>query len=611
MASAPLELGSISASIRALGRWTRTHMIRTAIAVLVIAALAWWGWGALHPSVAEAEYVLGTVAKGTVVATVSASGQVASVDSVNITPKASGELTWVGVQEGDTVRAGQAIASIDDADAKKQIADAEQSLAQAKLAYEKDQAQAPLDYQGAQQSVSNAQSSLASTYTDTLNALASAYLSLPAVVSDAHDALYGYSLSPKKTQWNVDTLKAYFIPFAADSRDIGSFAEKAEQEYAAAKPKYDASLAAYKQLTYYSATSSIEQNLDASIDMATAVAQSLSSTVNFIDEAEQDADTEGVTLDSAVATLRTTAQGDLTTANSVLGSLEKERSAITAAKQALASAQNSFAIAQIGNNASGTNPISLQSEAYSIAGQEQDLATLKDDLADYTVTAPFAGTIASLDSHAGDTVSTGTTIATLISRQQVAQLSLNEVDAAKVKAGDKATLTFDALPDTTMTGTVASIDPVGTVTQGVVSYDITITFDTQNDAVKPGMTVNADIETAVAQDALIVPSAAVTTAGGTSYVMVVNGADGAADGSTIPAAGAQIERVPVTTGISDATEVAITDGLTDGQRIVAGTRGASASPSSGAAVRAGGAGGGANRAFGGGFGGAGTIRIGG
>ena len=65
---------------------------------------------------------------------------------------------------------------------------------------------------------------------------------------------------------------------------------------------------------------------------------------------------------------------------------------------------------------------------------------------------------------------------------------------AKVALGDEATLTFDALPSLSLAGTVVQIDPVGTVSQGVVSYDVQIGFSQPADTsstnqVKPGMSV--------------------------------------------------------------------------------------------------------------------------
>ena len=127
------------------------------------------------------------------------------------------------------------------------------------------------------------------------------------------------------------------------------------------------------------------------------------------------------------------------------------------------------------------------------------------------MTAPFDGTIASVavqrctTKHQAEQQSPHSLPLT-----EYADLSLNEADVAKVQVGQAATLTFDALPNVTMQGTVASVSDVGTVTSGVVTYDVKIGFNTVNSSdIKPGMTVDASIITASEPMAIQVPSSAV------------------------------------------------------------------------------------------------------
>ena len=191
-------------------------------------------------------------------------------------------------------------------------------------------------------------------------------------------------------------------------------------------------------------------------------------------------------------------------------------------------------------------------------------------MADYYVTAPFSGTIASVSVAVGDTASG--TIASLITNQEVATLSMNEVDVAKIKLGEKATVSFDAISDLTMTGTVAQIDTVGTVTSGVVTYTVKIAFDTENDLVKPGMSVSAAIITDSETDALIVPSNAIKTQGTTKYVqMFATPLATPATGSKGTPSKTAPNKITVTVGISDDTNTQIISGLKEGDQIVSST----------------------------------------
>ncbi len=206
------------------------------------------------------------------------------------------------------------------------------------------------------------------------------------------------------------------------------------------------------------------------------------------------------------------------------------------------------------------------------------------------MTAPFAGTVASVSLKRFDTVSTGSSVATLITTQKIAQLSLNEVDATKINLGDKATLTFDAIESLTLTGEVIEIDAVGTVSQGVVSYKVKIGFDSQDERIKSGMTVNSSIQTDVRQDVLAIPSSAVKTQNGVTYVQVFNPALTVTEGIAGVISAIPPTQVEVKTGISDDTKVEILEGLKEGEQIVTRTISATATkniPASGNTTRGG------------------------
>jgi multidrug efflux pump subunit AcrA (membrane-fusion protein) len=136
-------------------------------------------------------------------------------------------------------------------------------------------------------------------------------------------------------------------------------------------------------------------------------------------------------------------------------------------------------------------------------------------------------------------------------------VSLAEADIVSVKMGQKATFTFDALPDVTLTGKVTNIDNSGTVNQGVVSYNVTLVPDTTAPSVKGGMTVTANIITEVKADVLAVPIAAVKTSTSGSYVQILE-------------SGKPVDQT-VEVGLSTDSYMEITSGLTEGQEVVTQT----------------------------------------
>jgi len=215
----------------------------------------------------------------------------------------------------------------------------------------------------------------------------------------------------------------------------------------------------------------------------------------------------------------------------------------------------------------GTDPLDIQSAELSV---EQARNTYNK----YFVKAPLDGVIAKVSVKVGD--QTSGSVGTFISNSKIANISLNEVDAAKVAAGDKVTLSFSALSDLNITGTVAQVDLVGTVSQGVVTYNVEIAFDTDDVRVKPGMSVSASIITSASQDVLIVPSSAVKTQGNISYVQMFKDPVPKSSESGFTSNETPIQ-VVVQTGVSDDTNIEIKSGLKAGDQVITKTTSSTAS----------------------------------
>jgi macrolide-specific efflux system membrane fusion protein len=91
-------------------------------------------------------------------------------------------------------------------------------------------------------------------------------------------------------------------------------------------------------------------------------------------------------------------------------------------------------------------------------------------------------------------------------------VAFSESDISKVKLGQPATVTLDALPGVQLAAHVSSISLVGTTSSSVVSYDATLTLDQTDSRVKPGMSASASVIVGQAQG-VTVPNQAVTGSG--------------------------------------------------------------------------------------------------
>lgn len=124
--------------------------------------------------------------------------------------------------------------------------------------------------------------------------------------------------------------------------------------------------------------------------------------------------------------------------------------------------------------------------------------------------APFAGTITDVTILAGDQVSPGKAAFRMddLSRL-VVDVMISEVDINRVSIGQPTQLSFDAILGREYNGTVVEVARVGTTTQGLVEFKVTVELTDADDAVRPGMTAAVNIVINQQQDVLLVPNRAV------------------------------------------------------------------------------------------------------
>ncbi len=248
----------------------------------------------------------------------------------------------------------------------------------------------------------------------------------------------------------------------------------------------------------------------------------------------------------------------------------------------------------------GATAEEIRSQELAVAKAQNNLSEIQSRAGDYLVRAPFSGIITAVNAEIGDSVSGGSSsagtnaaasslmggssaissgsasssaasegLAILATGQKQAAIAVNEVDRPSLKIGQKAKITFNAIADLTLDGTVSRIDAEGATSSGVVTYGATVTLGSQDDRIANGMTVSAEITVAEAADVLVVSSAAVTTREpGQSYVEVLD------SGVAVP------RPVTVEVGLTNDTETEIISGLKTGDTVVIGETSANSSKSS-------------------------------
>ncbi|MGA2217560.1 MAG: efflux RND transporter periplasmic adaptor subunit [Terracidiphilus sp.] len=231
--------------------------------------------------------------------------------------------------------------------------------------------------------------------------------------------------------------------------------------------------------------------------------------------------------------------------------------------------------------------------------------TFNQDLLDRTVAvAPFDGIVTNEPIREGETVvegiqnAEGSTLMTIADMSVVtAEVKVDETDIVNIQLGQPADVTVDAIPGkvfkghVTLVGDQALLRSTGqatststTGTEEAKDFKVVVTLDTVSNELRPGLSTTAKITTAHKNSVLSLPIQALTmhnpdddkpkTAGG------VQAASTSAPKST-PIQGVYVVRpdktgklrvnfVPVTTGITGATDIEVLSGLKEGDEIVTG-----------------------------------------
>jgi len=139
-----------------------------------------------------------------------------------------------------------------------------------------------------------------------------------------------------------------------------------------------------------------------------------------------------------------------------------------------------------------------------------------------SVKAPFNGAVTAIYNKPGDLVIAGTKAIQLADLSTFfVDVQISEVDITLINKGQSVTLVFDAFFTETFQGKVTEISPIGTESQGVVSYAVTIQVLNGMDSIKPGMTAAVSIITEKKDGIFIIPIDALTTLEGVDTVYVM------------------------------------------------------------------------------------------
>ena len=460
----------------------RKWVVVTIIGVLIIAlGIGTYLFVKARSNTASASQQLRTskVVNGNIEVSLSGSGTVESSSTAELMANVQGKITKAYFKEGDTVKKGDLLFEIDDTDAKLNIQKIENSISQAQLSvnsttknYTNLTVNAPFDGKVSGVSskvgdnVNNGMTLL--TITDTTNL----ELAVPINVTDVSKVRLGQKVDVH-IQELTDTVQGTVTAIDSNS--------------------YIASTGGtVKNVTVHVTNPGrITDEMTASVDINVGndvVSSTQNCQFSFVNK----------------QTIKALASGTIDQLN------VKDNQYVSAGQLLI----------QLTND---DLQVTAQSNELKVADLENQLAAAQKQLLDYKIYSTIDGIMTKQSAYEGDSIKAGSALASIRDYNQMQfTISVDELDIDKIKVGQKAQISFDALTETAtnpVDGEVIEKAMEGTSSNGVATYDVTVKInDTKN--VLAGMNANAKIILQSKEDVLMVPLEAITKMGDMAFVRV-------------------------------------------------------------------------------------------
>ncbi len=496
----------------------------------IIIALSVFGSGAYfltRDTDGTSSSIISEAKRRDIVLAVTGTGQVLPEQHVDIKPKVSGEIVSISAVHGTRLEKGAVIARLDATDPAASLRDARNSYETSRLSYEK---------YISQNSPEKLEAARVKAYDDAHRALVEYFAEAPKVLDELEKTMA------------ADSFSLSLVRLHGGDRGV-AMRERAEVSYYAAEAQGDATLKQYRRITRLSTREEVDSALHGAYRTIVTLADAVKAFRDLADYLYSESGNS-----STYSIIQSTLFNQAKIVN--------ERSAdLLAVSTKIEDAKESAQDVVYGEKSSF---LALKDKEYAVADAESRLA-------DYVIRAPFAGVFSLGDIKVGDSVSSGSVVGSLMGEQLIAEISLNEVDAANVSVGRKAHITFDAIADLRISGEVVEVDIIGTESQGVVTYNAKIRLDRIDERIKPGMTISAEIEVGKKENVIAVIASAIKKQGGKAFVEIPDEQEHVSASPKPVELMLATKRIPVTVGFSNDEYVEIVEGLSVDQLYVSRT----------------------------------------
>jgi len=538
----PSPATSVWQRLRGAGR--RTLLINIGLALLVIIILVFALMTAFAPRENPNPARTVAVTRGTVTASVTASGNSESSLATPVSFVTSGVLKTVDVVPGDIVTTGEVLATIDPASAQTTLDTALAQLANAQAALAQAQA-GPTDIKRQQDAL----------------AITQAQQSVDAANDTLSTARKQKDLDQKSTDTAIKNAQA---KLDTDTRAQNALVNTAEQNLR----------------TCQNSASSTVQSMMSGMTGTTATATPTATPSSNNCSSEKNALTNA--RNTRTSTLQADQQAITTAKQNQKNTLLNDQKAIDSAEAQVTSAESNVKSAQLSQQANlhPQTPEQIAQARANVDSAQVSVDSAQRGVNETTLVAPQDGKVLSVANKVGEVTtggsslgssgttsggnanaaantaatSSGTGFIVIANPSQLAvTATIAEADAAKVQLGQAARITFPAT-SATATGTVTQITPQSTVSNNVVQYPVQVSLATAPPGIGVGNTASLSITTGTKSGVLVAPTSAITSTGNRHTVVVRRGE--------------QDVTVPVEIGIVGDTTTEIVGGVNEGDQLL-------------------------------------------
>ena len=325
----------------------------------------------------------------------------------------------------------------------------------------------------AEQNLVSASSTLGRDYQSGFDSVSGAFVDFQTVMAGLKAFVTGNDISKQQNDPDayVGLMPSYLTAAMLPYRDA------VLASYAAAAAAYQQNLADYYAASRSSDPATLDALFSETYDTAQTVSESVKSIKDLLNYAVNNYPSENNSQLPAITNTFQTNMSNYT--NTVSGDVSSLANAVNTinSDKTISRMPAFLSTSQVRRSPRFLRvPIRLMSSRASFPSSSRSLRlqTAQTNLDDCYIRSPIDGVVSAIAAVIGEDVPSPAV--TIVGQSQVAEVTLNEIDAAKVKVGDKATMTFDAISGLSVAGQVVELDPVGTVSQGVVDYNAQVAF---------------------------------------------------------------------------------------------------------------------------------------